>query len=109
MRLRVRTDGSPYWLVLGQSFNEGWEASASGGAIGGHQVVDGYANGWQVRSGTRGTMIIELRWTPQRLVWIGLAVSVVAVVACLAILVVTYRRRRRRGATDPDLDPDVDL
>ena len=51
MRLQVRTDGTPYWLVLGQSFNEGWEASASSGAIGGHQVVDGYANGWQVRPG----------------------------------------------------------
>ena len=51
MRLQVRTDGTPYWLVLGQSFNDGWEATASRGTIGGHQVVDGYANGWQVRPG----------------------------------------------------------
>jgi hypothetical protein len=27
--LKVRTDGSPFWLVLGESHNDGWEATAS--------------------------------------------------------------------------------
>ena len=29
--LQVRTDGTPFWLVLGESANRGWEADVSGG------------------------------------------------------------------------------
>jgi hypothetical protein len=44
-------------------------------------------------------MTIELRWTPQRVVWIGFGLSAVAVLACIAIVVVTGRGARRAGAS----------
>jgi hypothetical protein len=93
--LKVRTDGKPFWLVLGQSHSDGWEATAAGRDLGSPTLVNGFANGWQVRPGRAGTIDITLRWTPQRLVWIGLGISVLAIVACLVLLFV----RRRRPVT----------
>ncbi len=96
--LRVRTDGEPFWLVLGQSHSDGWEVTVDGESLGAPVMVDGYANGWQVAPSEAGTLEISLRWTPQRVVWAGLVVSILAVVACLAIVVVTWRTRRDRDA-----------
>jgi len=91
--VRVRTDGKPFWLVLGQSLNDGWKAElGDGSSLGEPRLVNGYANGWTVDPRAPGTLVIQLRWTPQRLVWIGLTVSAVAVMACLVLL---WRTRRR--------------
>jgi arabinofuranan 3-O-arabinosyltransferase len=90
--LRVRTSGTPFWLVLGQSHNDGWEATAAGHDLGAPTLVNGFANGWQVRPDRAGTIDIVLRWTPQRLVWIGIATSLVAVAACVALV---FARRRK--------------
>src|SRR4029079_17223828 len=90
--LRVRTDGAPFWLVLGQSHNDGWEATAAGKDLGTPTLVNGFANGWEVRPGQAGTIDIVLRWTPQKLVWIGLGFLALAVLGCIAL--VCWRRRR---------------
>jgi len=101
--LRVRTDGTPFWLVLGQSHSDGWEATVDGHSLGSPTLVNGFANGWTVRSKTPGTLNIVLRWTPQRVVWIGLVVSGFAVLVCIVLVFV---RRRRRRLDDPPLaDP----
>lgn len=108
----VTTDGTPFWLVFGQSHNDGWEARTSSGAVGPHQLVDGYANGWLIRPDHAGTMTIDLTWTPQRLVWVGLAVSGLVVLLCLGLLLAAGRRR---GAHDEPLDvaeldaPELDV
>jgi arabinofuranan 3-O-arabinosyltransferase len=97
--LRVTTDGKPFWLVLGQSHNSGWEAkTAAGDSLGAPRLVDGYANGWLVTPNHAGTLTVQLRWTPQRLVWIGLAASMLALLVCLGWLLAT-RRRYRVAAT----------
>jgi hypothetical protein len=93
--LQVHTDGTPFWLVLGQSHNDGWEATVDGKSLGAPTTVNGFANGWVVPAAKAGTLDIHLRWTPQRAVWFGLAVSAVAVLVCLGLVLV---RRRRRGA-----------
>jgi arabinofuranan 3-O-arabinosyltransferase len=105
--LRVRTDGTPFWLVLGQSHNDGWEATAGGKDLGTPTLVNGFANGWQVRPGKAGTIDIVLRWTPQRLVWVGFGVSVLAVVACIAL--VCWRRRKVQPplAVQPASSPEL--
>ena len=91
--LEVRTDGSPFWLVLGQSHNDGWTATtASGRDLGPSQLVNGYANGWPIDPARAGTMTVHLRWKGQRIVWLGLGASVLAVVACGALVVFGRRR-----------------
>ena len=105
--LRLRVDGAtePFWLVLGQSHSNGWEATVPGrGTLGDPVVVDGYANGWLVQPNrTGGSLTIELRWTPQQLVWAGLALSGVGVVICIVLLVLSPGRRRAdiAGWTQP--------
>jgi hypothetical protein len=96
--LKVRTDGRPFWLVLGESANSGWEANASRGRVGARQQVNGFANGWLVTPGHAGTLTMTLRWTPQRAVWVGIAVSILVVILCIALIVLAWRRRR--GARD---------
>ena len=88
--------GTPFWLVLGESDNAGWEATVAGKDIGGSTLVDGYANGWKVRPPS-GTFAVTLRWTPQRNVWIALGISALALGVCLFL---AFRRRRRGRDTD---------
>ncbi|MGQ0433344.1 MAG: hypothetical protein ACT452_13150, partial [Microthrixaceae bacterium] len=92
--LQVVTDGEPFWLVLAESSNAGWTAQVGGATVGERQLVDGYANGWLVTPARSGTLSITLRWGPQRLVWVGFAVSALAVLACATVL---WRTRRRLG------------
>ncbi len=99
--MQIRTDGKPFWLVLGQSHSDGWEATASGKDLGSPTLVNGFANGWEVRPGRAGTIDVVLRWTPQRLVWFGLAFSCLAVIACIAL--VFWRRRTVRPVHGPEL------
>jgi hypothetical protein len=87
----------PSWLVLGQSQNAGWTASIGGRSLGGSQLVDGYANGWMIPA-HHGPVTVDLEWTPQRTVQRSIAVSIVAVVLCLGIVLVSSRRRRAEAA-----------
>lgn len=100
--LSIRSDGEPFWLVLGQSSSDGWEADLTEGSLGPRQLVNGFANGWLVTPPGPGTVGVELRWTPQRLVWAGLALSLAAVLACIALVAGTSRRSRLapEGGTD---------
>src|SRR5690606_3961682 len=59
-------------------------------------LVDGYANGWLVTPSGEGEVAIELRWTPQRIRWVGFGVSGATLLACAAIL---WRTRSRREAS----------
>ena len=93
----VDSDGTPFWFVLGQSAGDGWAIDAEGAAVGPRTLVDGYANGWVVTPDGAGPVSVRLRWEPQRLVWVGLAASGVAVLACVVIVV------RRRGSAVPSL------
>jgi hypothetical protein len=101
--LRVKSDGEPFWLVLGQSHSAGWTAELDGTSLGEPQLVDGYANGWLVDPQHAGTFEVHLKWTGQNLVWVMFALSVLAIVACLAVVLVTRRRRRPDVSAAPEL------
>lgn len=103
--ITVATDGEPFWLVLGQSLNEGWELTVDGATAGERRLVDGYANGWLIEPDSAGTLDIQLVWGPQRLVWITLAVSAAAVVACVALIVAGRRHRRALDRSSEDAAP----
>lgn len=92
--LEVDAAAQPFWLVLGQSESSGWAATAEGARVGPRTLVDGYANGWLITPDGAGTMAVELRWGPQRLVWAGLAVSASAVAGCGLILGLGRRHPR---------------
>jgi len=88
---------SPFWLVLGQSLSEGWSATVRGGSsLGSPTLIDGFANGWLIDPAVTGsTFIVDIKWTPQKFVWFGLAVSAPWLLGlCAAALVFAWRRRR---------------
>ena len=97
MTAQISGAENPFWLVLGQSQNAGWEASVDGRPIGGSRLVDGYANGWRIRSEHRN-VTVDLEWIPQRTVERSIALSIAAIMACLGIVLVSARRSRQ-GST----------
>jgi arabinofuranan 3-O-arabinosyltransferase len=96
----------PTWLVLGQSWTRGWKATVDGKDLGEPVLVDGYANGWRIDPGRAGVVTVHLRWTPQKIVWAGLAASGLGVLLCLGIIVgslVASRRLIVGVATEPSV------
>ena len=79
------------WVVLGEGFNDAWTADANGASLGPPALVDGGFNGWLLPPGDAPTAV-EFRWTAQRPVTIGLAVSAIAALACLIVAVLGARR-----------------
>jgi len=81
------------WLVTGDGWNTGWSATLDGRALAPPESLDGGFNGWHIAPSTTAQRV-ELTWTPQRRIWVGLGVSIVAVLGCLLIVAVSHRRRR---------------
>lgn len=98
MTVRASDAKEPFELVLGQSINKGWHARIDGHDLGPARLVNGYANGWHIRPQRGATDFeIELEWTPQRSVRYGLAISGLALLACLALALGSGRLRSRRA------------
>jgi len=104
MTVEVHGDGTPVWLVLGQSQSRGWKATtATGVDLGSSTLIDGYANGWYLPAAlVRGTTTVTLTWAPQRVVDAALVVSGATLVVCVVLIALPPRflasgRRRRRG------------
>ncbi|HSB86401.1 MAG TPA: hypothetical protein VLD86_08835, partial [Ilumatobacteraceae bacterium] len=79
------------WLILGEGFNDGWQATVGGHSLGAPRQIDGGFNGWWL-PGASGPVTVTMRWTPQRTMWIGLTLAGLAVVACIVLI---WRDRRR--------------
>ncbi len=114
VRAEVRLTGgagpdAPFWLVLGQSANAGWQASVQGGpGLGAPRLVDGFGNGWLLRRSDfagRSTATVVLRWTPQSAVNAALVVSAVAGALCLLVALWPRRRRRAGAAGAGEFEP----
>ncbi len=77
--------GEPFWLVLGQSYNEGWQAVADGETLEPPQLVNGYANGWRVVAPGE-SFDMTLTFTPQKRVNIALLISAITAVIALVLV-----------------------
>jgi arabinofuranan 3-O-arabinosyltransferase len=94
MKVRVTGAEEPFWLVLGESHNRGWTASVDGDDMGEGQLVNGYANGWRIDPKGATTLDISLTWTPQRTVWIAIALSGLVMLLCIVLALGLWSRRR---------------
>jgi arabinofuranan 3-O-arabinosyltransferase len=91
--VRVELD-SPAWLVLGQSFSEGWEASCDGRSLGEPRPVNGYANGWRAPAGCRE---VEFSFGPQDGVRVAYLISGIVSLLLLVLLAVGWLRSRHEA------------
>lgn len=89
------------WLDQGVGWNAGWEATVDGTSLGEPTQINGGMNGWFLPASDSPTTV-ELRWTPQRWTWLALGLSLAAVLACVALVVVDRRRRPDDVAADAD-------
>jgi len=97
LHLRISGATHPYWLVLGESINNGWKATVdtTGHDLGKPTLVDGFGNGWLVTPSGPGPISVTLTWAPQFDEEVVLALSGLVTLACL---VLALRPRRRRSA-----------
>lgn len=80
----------PTWLVIGQSHNPGWTASIDGEDLGEPQLVDGYSSAFLLPAGT-DPVTVEVEWAPQRTVFAGLWISLLAALGCLLLALRPWR------------------
>lgn len=115
---RVERGGAPpFWLVFNEAYNDGWKAfvrPAHGGdrsvwaalkdkylpvdgrELGGHIMVNGFANGWWV-DGEEGEVEIIMDYSPQGTMYGGAALSIASTALLAAALSVALTVRIRRG------------
>ena len=80
------TPGEPFWLVLGQSHNPGWNATLDGDGLGEPVLVDGFANGWLVTPDA-DSFQVDMQFAPQQRVNVAIVLSLLAAVMCLVLVV----------------------
>jgi hypothetical protein len=112
-RLDVKGAKGPFWLVLGESLNAGWEATGPGGrSLGPPQLIDGYANGWYVTAAPSTSFIVTLHFGPQGIVAPAVVLSGATLLVCLLVGLVPVRpirrrlRRRRAHREEPRAEVD---
>ena len=93
----------PGWVVLGESFDTGWQATCDGHSLGTPQVIDGFANGWLAPAGCQR---VTFMFAPQNGVNRSYVISAV-IVALLALLLVFTRPPRLRE--EDHLSPLLDV
>ena len=79
------------WLLLRQGFNRGWTAAIAGEPLGEPRQLDGGINGWWVDP-FDAALEVSMSFAPQRTLRLGLAVSALTALLCLALVAVPRRR-----------------
>ncbi len=97
----------PQWLVLGESYDQGWQASCDGHSLGSPRVIDGYANGWLAPAGCHTA---SFTFGPQAGVNKSYVISAI-VVALLSLLLLLSRpgRSLANDAPEPRVLPPLPL
>ncbi len=104
--VRVAAHGAD-WLVLGQSYDPGWQATCDGRSLGAPVPLQGYANAWPL---DHGCTRLSFAYGPNRLMVDSDLLSGFAAAAMLLALAVIAVRRRRRppvAALEPTELPDL--
>jgi hypothetical protein len=93
------------WIEMPEGWNVGWSASLDGRPLpasvasgGGHAV-------WFVPASSATDIKFTASWTPQRRMWIGIALTVIAILCSLIVLLRPRLRRRTFLSTSPITEP----
>lgn len=86
------TAGEPLWLVIGQSFNSGWQLVDPGFETDEVVRVNGYANGFLLQPDA-ASFDLTVRFAPQNRVDVLLLLSVIGLVAAIGMIVVSPKER----------------
>ncbi|MEI8391577.1 MAG: alpha-(1-_3)-arabinofuranosyltransferase family protein [Actinomycetes bacterium] len=92
---------SDCWIEMPEGWNVGWSAS-----VGGRQLPVSVASGgghavWFLPATSATDIKFNASWTPQRRMWIGIAVTLMAILCSLIVLLRPRLRRRIFLSTNP--------
>jgi arabinofuranan 3-O-arabinosyltransferase len=73
------------WLILGEGYNDGWKATVADLDLGAPRQISGGFNGWRLPA-SDAPVTVTMTWTPQRTMWIGMALAALSVVACAVLI-----------------------
>jgi len=80
VNLSISATEEPFWLILGQSFSDGWVLSGIKNVTDeSPTLINAFANGWLIEPSEGEEMNITLSWKPQNTVWAGLVASAISV------------------------------
>ena len=78
-------------VVISQSYDPRWHATANGKDLGAPQIIDGYSVGWILPKA--GHYKITIRYAPQTMANVAIGVSIAALLAAIALVVLALVRR----------------
>ncbi|MFM8857982.1 MAG: alpha-(1-_3)-arabinofuranosyltransferase family protein [Actinomycetota bacterium] len=90
--------GSKCWVEMPFGFSEGWQGSLEGDSLGPPMRSAAGRSLWPLEKASGGDFAAS--WTPQRWMWIGLAVSLMTLVSLTALSLRERRHLRRTLAVD---------
>lgn len=98
----VRVDPCPdgCWFVFGEGYSTGWEATIDGSGLGRQTQVDGGFNGWYLPPSNEARTI-HLQFVGQRTLVIGLVLTGLGLLLCIALIVFDRRRTDVEPADQP--------
>jgi arabinofuranan 3-O-arabinosyltransferase len=73
------------WLILGEGFNDGWQAEQGSTDLGPPRQISGGFNGWWL-SGSESPVTVTMTWTPQRTMWVGMILALLGLLLCAALI-----------------------
>lgn len=90
------------WIESTDGWNTGWSATLADTATEPPIASASGRGTWMTSTGP--TADFRSEWTPQRLMWIGIAVSMLGTLTALLVLASSRMRRRTIGRTPPEAD-----
>lgn len=88
------------WLILGEGYNDGWEAELGGSSLGAPRLLSGGFNGWWL-PGSTSAVTVTMTWAPQGTMWIGMALAGLALLACAALVWRDKERAKMQAPAAP--------
>ncbi|MEO8264641.1 MAG: alpha-(1-_3)-arabinofuranosyltransferase family protein [Ilumatobacteraceae bacterium] len=88
------------WLILGEGYNDGWQAELAGKSLGAPRQISGGFNGWRL-PGSTSPVTVTMTWTPQRTMWFGMGLAALSVLACAILIWRDKARDDVRGPATP--------
>ncbi len=104
--LQLRGADDPFFVVLGESYSDAWDASTDSDAnISPPIRLNGFATGWYVDPSAVAPdaepVEVALRWTPQRWATFAQRFSLAGVAICVVLLLIGRRTREVEVAEPP--------
>lgn len=97
IKLSLKGQTRPFWLVLGESYDKGFKISVSGAQAFPDTLIDGFANGWLLKPKSSKPIFVTIYFYPQR--YLNWSLILGAIVLIALIIIAIKSKSTQRGFT----------